>query len=124
ARVYERWRIHAMTRTEHAVHERLEHMRYLAKKARKEGAWAAARGFEKEINLILGVYAPEKHAVQAAVAVLPAKPEQIVSYPGISDEALAAVETVLRAAVAIEVPPQTEKNFLEAPRNFHEGSEE
>lgn len=99
-RVRERWVLERMQRQETAVEERLAHMRYLAKKARDEGNWAACRGFEREINLILGVYAPEKHAIQAAVAVAPmqAQAAPAVNYADMSDVILDALEQALRAA--------------------------
>lgn len=99
-KVRERWVLERMQRQETAVEERLAHMRHLAKKARDEGNWAACRGFEREINLILGVYAPEKHAIQAAVAIAPlqAQAAPAVNYADMSDVILDALEQALRAA--------------------------
>lgn len=101
-KVHARWRASALARTEHAVEERLEHHRKMARLARTQGNWNACARYDREINLMLGVYAPEKHTIQAAVAhaVLPAQSAPPIRYADAPDAVLDALEEALRSVVA------------------------
>lgn len=98
-KVHARWRASSLARTEHAVEERLEHHRKMARLARSEGNWNACARYDREINLMLGVYAPEKHAIQAAVAhaVMPAQAAPAVNLLRVPDSGLDDLEALLRA---------------------------
>lgn len=67
--VRKRWEADAELARPSVVHERLARMRMMASKCERKEAWGACSRYDQMINDILGVKAPERLDIRAAVAV-------------------------------------------------------
>lgn len=107
--VRERWRRERASREGTIVEERLSHMRSLAKRLERKEAWSPMVRVEREINLMLGVYAADK--VDARVAVLHAVAPQPI--PEIDPTKLSAVARAALRTLLLEVGTEEAQPLLE-----------
>ena len=97
AEVRERWKLERLQRQDTVVEERLAHLSEVARMLRKREAWAPMMRAEEAISRMLGVDAPEKIDVRAAV--LHAQVQQSAPEVDLSDLPDALLDALDAAAV-------------------------
>jgi hypothetical protein len=106
--VRERWRRERAAREGTVVEERLSHMRNLAKRLERKEAWSPMVRVEREINLMLGVYAADKVDVRAAVLHAIAPDVQPLDVAAMPEKARRAMLECLDAMDVAEAQPALE----------------
>lgn len=98
AMVRDRWAETAKIAAPHVREQRIARITMLSQEARKHGKYSAAAQFERMLNEIQGVNAPERHDVRAVVAQVTAAPQVDLSQA--SDMMLDELERLADAQAA------------------------